>query len=295
MAIICKAVNNVPEYLNCLNKIWSDNGFDEKNTFMYRGHPDASYVLLPTLLRQQTMGLSEDEECHHAELEYPEEFDRHHHLSTLVKMRHFGARTRLLDFSRNPLISLYFACSDPSNKDKGGQVIVVKEENKHIKYHGSDTILAKCCLSFIRNADREAIFRYCQPNQSEILDNKKTTGIEKEAIHRLYHEIRSEYPTFEYEIAAEDLLKMHFVAANKDNERMKAQDGVFAFFGLDEKRCKKELEDKVVAKINIPNRMKISILKELEMLRINDSTVYPGVERTLLDAHKNILKIERKY
>ncbi len=287
-------INNVSEYLNQLGKLWNDGRYGERTAFMYRGHSDKTYVLLPTLLRQKAKGMCEDDECHRAELEYPEEFDRHHHLSTLVKMRHFGANTRLLDFSRSPLISLYFACSDPSDKGKDGQVIVLNERNENIKHHGSDTILAKCCLSFIKDEDREAIYQYCKSNPRAILDNK-SRGKEKDAIHRLYHEIRSEYPTFEYEILAEDLLKMHFVAANKDNERMKAQDGMFALFGLDAEASKKELEEKIVLKINIPSQKKNDILKELDMLRINDSTVYPGVERTLLDAHKIILKTEGKY
>lgn len=288
------SVDDVSQYLTCLSRIWKDIGYDEKSVLMYRGHGDVNYVLLPTLLRQKT-NISEGDECHHAELEYPQEFDRHHHLSTLVKMRHYSGNTRLLDLSRNPLVALYFACSSVSTKDKTGEVLVFKEECKSIKRHGSDAILVKSCLSFIRDEDREVLFRYCKCNANTILRERSSDARVNRAIHHLYHEIRSEYPTFEYEILADDLLKMHFVAANKDNERMRAQDGMFAFFGLDAQRCRCELENKVVLKIDIPSVRKKNILKELEMLRINDSIIYPGVERTLLDANKKILNQERKY
>lgn len=287
-------VDNVSQYLTRLSRVWEDTEYDEKAVFMYRGHGDVDYVLLPTLLRRKSE-ISEDDECHRAELEYPDEFDRHHHLSTLVKMRHYSGNTRLLDLSRNPLVALYFACSSISEMDKTGEVLIFKEENKNIKHHGSDAILVKSCLSFIREEDRETLFRYCGCNVNKILKEDSSDERVNRAIHHLYHEIKSEYPAFEYEIVAEDLLKMHFVAANKDNDRMKAQDGMFAFFGLDGQRCKCELEKKLVLKIDISSDKKKNILKELEMLRINDSVVYPGIERTLLDAHNKILKSERKY
>ncbi len=290
-------IRSVSDYLKHLNECWKDTWNDQNATFIYRGQSDVSYILMPTLLRIKS-GVSEDDECHRAELEYPDEFDRHHHLSTLVKMRHFCANTRLLDFSRNPLIALYFACSSLSAMDKPGRVFVVKEQNKDIKHHGSDAILVKSCLPFLVDEDKRVLFDYCRKNSGVILDEKsngQNQGAVHDAIHHLYHEIRSEYPTFEYEILADDLLKLHFVAANKDNERMKAQDGLFAFFGLDANGCKNKLENKVKLMVDIPSESKKTVLMELDMLRINDSTVYPGVERTLLNVQKKILNIERKY
>lgn len=285
-----KKITNVFDFLGYLSEFWENK--EDSDVFIYRGLEDSSYELMPTLLRGENLIL-EDEECHYAELEFPEEFDRHHHLSTLVKMRHYGAKTRILDFTRNPLIALYFACSNTTN-EKDGRVVVIKENKNNIKHHGSDTILVKSCISFINDKDRKEISKYCKSHMNVVLKDK-TNGPEKTAIHHLYHEIRSEYPAFESEILADDILKNHFVAANKDNERMKVQDGLFAFFGLDTRRCLKELNEKVICKIDIPKIKKTEILKELEMLRINDSTVYPGVERSLLNLNLKILKQERKY
>lgn len=50
---------------------------------------------------------------------------------------------------------------------------------------------------------------------------------------RFLHEVRGEYPAFECAIVGEHLLNSYFVRKNKDNQRMKIQDGYFIICGLD--------------------------------------------------------------
>jgi hypothetical protein len=62
-------------------------------------------------------------------------FDYHHNqvklsdLSLLATLQHFGAATRLLDFSRNIMVALWFACQE--ELDKTGVVIGFKVDPSH--------------------------------------------------------------------------------------------------------------------------------------------------------------------
>lgn len=42
----------------------------------------------------------------------------------LAKLQHFGFPTRLLDVSSNPLVALYFACSDKNEMENDGAVYI---------------------------------------------------------------------------------------------------------------------------------------------------------------------------
>ena len=128
--------------------------------------------------------------------------------------------------------------------------------------------------------DKNEILKFCKNTRDKTLDKKTyDTNI---SIHHLYHEIRSEYSTFDFEIVPQDLLTFQFVACNQDNKRIKAQDGCFAIFGLDKDLSEKELEKCVECHLIIPAKAKINILKELEHLGINEKSIYPCLENSML-------------
>lgn len=89
------------------------NTLPENTEIWYRGQPDAEYTLLPSLLRYKNGGKKEKEifdtyrrlsqklyHSHKNEWEY------------LVDMQHYFIPTRLLDWSENLGIALFFAISD---------------------------------------------------------------------------------------------------------------------------------------------------------------------------------------
>lgn len=252
----------------------------EDEVLVFRGHPRKDYLCIPGIFRDKRKLFSEEDssECsatHDIMIEYPEEFDRHDHLSCLVKMQHYGLKTRLLDFARNPLVALYFTCSLEPESD--GAVVVCKLKRNEIKHHSSDAVLCLASLPFLSSEDKEIIRQYCSLHFNGILDGE---AYEKnEAIHHLYHEIRSQYPTFDFEIRAKDLLTSFFVAGNKDNDRMKSQSGLFAIYGLDERMSRKNVENHIVANVEIQKDQKGMMLKMLEHLGIDDSIIYPSLDR----------------
>ncbi len=166
----------------------------KKYEIFYRGHENSDYKLVPNLLRKDSTKrqngqavkeiVNNEHEAFRDIIEkQPSEFAQcNSAIEYLVKMQHFGLKTRLLDITSNALIALYFACTSSSNstkdKNKPGQVIIFKLPKHIIKHYDSDTIsavanIAKCEASELQfplcgfEKDREQFIKnlYTQPAQ----------------------------------------------------------------------------------------------------------------------------------
>lgn len=120
------SVNSILEYLECVLKKISEDGFSRNK--WYRGHSTDTHSLIPSFLRRS---LSESrEETLIAEF--------HIHYSNYQKlivstpfeqyalMQHYQVPTRLLDWSLSPLVALFFALEDAEARaELGGHVWVL--------------------------------------------------------------------------------------------------------------------------------------------------------------------------
>ncbi len=112
-------VNNVTEYLEVIDSIskakWDDfvNG-----EIIYRGMANKDWKLIPSLARCDDLSLCQERNLINGFLSLrPDAFQNlSTHFELLSKMQHYGLPTRLLDFTANPLIALFFACSELENK-----------------------------------------------------------------------------------------------------------------------------------------------------------------------------------
>lgn len=112
---------SLSDYIDVINRLAEISNVPEYGRLVFRGHSDASssYKLIPTIGRKwPIMEYSENRMVTEMLTLRPEEFlGIMSNFDLLSKLQHFGLPTRLLDFTFNPLIALYFACSNDKKTD----------------------------------------------------------------------------------------------------------------------------------------------------------------------------------
>ena len=167
---------------------------------------------------------------------------------------------------------------------KDGAVYLFSIPEDKVKHYDSDTVsvlanLAKCKISGSCSATSSV------ENFNDQLD-----------IKFLLHQIKGEKPHFLPRIQPLDLSNLFFVKAKNGNQRIANQMGAFLLFGLGVKQTKASGSDGEVnlltksehvevpaewikKKLIIPKECKADILRELALLGITDSYIYPGMEQ----------------
>lgn len=282
-----KKIQSVGEFLNEIIDIKSGKG----NNIFYRGHSDESFELEPSIYRKSSKNKHlyiEKEDKIYKEIiaRVPFEFNGKKTIEALALMQHYGVPTRILDLTTNALVALYFACNEKQyqsekNKGKDGEVLVFEIPNENTCYSDSDKVtilanLAKC----------EKEFHY---------QEKDIDYANEEYFGKLLHNIREDKSYFQPIINPIHIGSVFAVRPKLDNPRIIRQQGAFLIFGIRPKEEKID-ETKPMAKVNdewilkgqkikgnnnkliIEARSKKQILKELEMLGINEATLFPEID-----------------
>lgn len=263
-------VTNVRSFIAEIGKLKRGAGLTT-----FRGQRNATWAVEPGILRAPQKLLAHEKQAVRDLLSiHPQEFQSDGSMfDRLVRMQHYGLPTRLLDVTGNPLVALYFATEPYRSKLStiDGKVIVLSVPDTRTKYFDSDAVSCVANLSNLSNDEKKAII---DSKASSMADFNATP-----AVDRLLQFVRVEKPYFREEIVRLDLFRPFYVIPKMSNRRIIAQSGAFIIYGLPPTKTMIFRRDISVNSIIVPQDAKGPIRAELESLGINESTLFPEIDR----------------
>jgi hypothetical protein len=275
-------ITSVWEFLKVVDELPRKRG----SSLYYRGHSNSAYNLEPSLFRSNSCLKKEHLMFREMLKENPRHFSEDKTtFEKLAKMQHFGLPTRLLDITKNPLVALYFACVAHDGKtalQNDGEVVILSLDGKLMKYNDSDTVLILSNLCKLKPNEK----RFDTGLSVDEFNETKNTG-------KLLWEIKREKPIFEDVIDPKSITGIIPVKADKNNERIRAQDGLFLLFGVgngggsitvpDDWMVKTKSHEQII--IDAQSKGKIRV--QLEEINISKNTLFPGLETTAASIRRN--------
>ncbi len=277
--MILKVAKDIDEYLDIIKQIKS-----EISNHWFRGQSNSSYMLEPSLYRDKgiitgdstaaitmrgTKGKFILQDDISALYKFKTHFDKIQDCSNfkfidyLYVMQHYGIPTRLLDFTSDELVALYFSVSKENTKVKNTEEEI---QAFSVSEGFTDQGSAVFCIDPVKT------------NQESFL-KKNIVDLNDYDFESLGH---IDIPVC--------------IETKNPDKRIIAQKGVFVFFGYFVNPYDYyTVFNKTTYKIFIPNSCRKQILSELKSKHyISHSTIFPDIEGIAMDI-KDEIKDKFKY
>ncbi|PUB33674.1 FRG domain-containing protein [Elizabethkingia sp. YR214] len=275
-------IENVSQFIEKIITLTTNHEDNSKNIYWFRGEassefetplvPNAYRVLSETLEHTKnkrffsknikSIESNIDAEYYRKSFRYLKESKvKNNFVNRYFLIQHYGIQTRLLDWSENALIALYFAVS--SNKDRDGRIWILNP-------FGLNNITFQKILGSEKNCKMIPTFS----------DNHKRKRLfNKEGKFRM-REISRRYLLMDFsndKLPESSYFPLAIYPPYLEN-RLQFQSGCFTIFG-NEINGLMEIEDsKILNSLIIDKNNKQKILKELEILGISENSIYPGLD-----------------
>lgn len=277
---ISMEVRSLQEYLDAIDELAHNYTYSVTNPlfgetvykphFIYRGHSNCQYGLLPGIFRWRDLPQGGSRAAY-SQLEFNILEDFITEACSFIKnvpeddiiawleiAQHFGVPTRLLDFTENPLVALYFACNGSPAKDACVWIINEPAYNKKF-FEEKGIVLVTYSKQVISRIVTEEI---------------------------VYHDSRQHYGNPNY-IQYPWIYKPHY-----REERMHLQESIFMLWGAYQGAFTANVSEKeymstgivenadggVLCSILIPAENKKELLNALNSCGVNEKFIYPGLD-----------------
>ena len=298
-----KLIPSVKDLLHYVEKLKEHYTVDKASNsplLFFRGERKVYRNLMPSVMRPTTTGRypfrnRESDLLVEITRRRPEDFATETTaLGQLMIAQHYRLPTRLLDVSRNPLVSLFHACAEGEEADHlhSAQLHAFIVPRSMVKPYTSHSVSVIANFTKLKRGEQNLLLtktkkytekrRDCPPLSSQ---TPLRSNPYQSAMARLVQSIKLEHSSFEDRIDPFDLFRVFVVQPQQSFERIRAQSGAFLMSAFHER-----FDEKKIRRVNkgipiyhqytfeIPAGCKDSIKRQLLTLNITEETMYPGLE-----------------
>lgn len=251
-----KHIDSFDELINFLNELVNTNDV----TYIYRGYNNDDEIY-PAIIRKKDYSKYEERLLNEFEKYGLAYFSPNNHMEFLSYAQHFGLPTRLLDFTYNPFIALFFALHKKEKEDPYYKIIYCD-----IK----DCVTLKNDVNYTKH-------------QIKNFESHQISPFEKMQRTSYTNELMSRFRNF----GLSDKIKI--VTPNFTNQRIMMQEGLFMVPTTLDRTRHKEIIERNTNRILINKSIRKEVIQYLDKIGFNSYKLMPDLASVCYAVNKKII------